>query len=384
MARTLFLGSRMPASTCASCLIGPGKVVIPHAHGEAKVAPAPKNQEEHKMTIFTRLTALLALVLGALGCGHGSDPTGGTASASNSSAPAAVRIGYFANLSHAQAVLGVASGEFAKAVAPSKLETKLFNAGPSVVEAIFAGELDLAYIGPGPAISGYSKSRGQGLVVVGAAAANGVAIVARPGSGIEKLEDLAGKRLATPQLGNTQDIAARHFLATVLKQPDLKNVVPVPNAEQAGLMSRGEIDAAWAPEPWAERLVQEAGAKVIGEEKELWKGGQFTLTYIVASPEFVKQHRAVIERVLSVHRSFTEKLTSDAAGQVGPLGDALFALNGKRLPEGVLAKAITRVKFIDTPDIETLDTLATWSFDLGFEKTRPDLATMIDPSFAKK
>ena len=322
------------------------------------------------------LLALLALTL--FGCGK-DEPVKAEAAP-----PAVVRLGYFANLTHAQAVLGVATGEYAKAIAPSKLETKIFNAGPSVIEALFAGELDVAYIGPGPAISGFSKSRGQGLVVVAGAAANGVAIVAREGSGITKLEDLAGKRVATPQLGNTQDVAARHFLKVVLGQKNLDNVVPVANAEQAGLMSRGEIDAAWAPEPWAERLITETGAKLVGEEKDLWPSKEFALTYVVTAPDFAKKHRPTLEALLASHRTFTAKLSADAAGQIPTLSEALFQLTGKKLPEGVLPRALARVKFTDAADQATLDTYATWSFDLGFEKVKPDVTTMIDKTFGAK
>jgi NitT/TauT family transport system substrate-binding protein len=324
------------------------------------------------------LTLFTLLALGLFGCGK--DEPVKPASAP----PSVVRFGYFANLTHAQAVLGVATGDYAKAIAPAKLETKLFNAGPSVIEALFAGELDVAYIGPGPAISGFSKSRGQGLVVVSGAAANGVAIVAREGSGITKLEDLAGKRVATPQLGNTQDVAARHFLKTVLGQKNLDNVVPVTNAEQAALMSRGEIDAAWAPEPWAERLMTETGAKLVGEEKDLWPNKEFALTYVIASPEFAKKHRPTLEALLASHRTFTAKLSADPAGQLPTLAEALFQLTGKKLPEGVLPRALARVKFTDAADQATLETYATWTFDLGFEREKPDVSKMVDRSFGAK
>src|SRR5262249_19246224 len=161
--------------------------------------------------------------------------------------------GYFANLSHAQAVLGVASGDFGRAIAPVKLESTVFNAGPSLVEALFAGQIDIGYIGPGPAVTAHRKSRGRGIRVVAGGAADGVVTLAR--SGISSMADLAGKTLATPQLGNTQDISARHFVGP-------KDIVPIANAEQIAMLARGEIDAAWAPEPWGERLVRETGAHI--------------------------------------------------------------------------------------------------------------------------
>ena len=157
-----------------------------------------------------------------------------------------VRLGYFANLTHAQAVLGVSSGEFAKAIEPATLTTQVFNAGPSLIEALLAGQIDIGYVGPGPALNAQERTHGQGIRVIAGAAANGVLIVASDASGIRTMQDLAGKRVATPQQGNTQDIAARHFALSVLKQPDASNVIPIANAEQVGMMTRNQIDAAWA------------------------------------------------------------------------------------------------------------------------------------------
>src|SRR5688572_15940462 len=157
--------------------------------------------------------------------------------AANSGPPAEVRLGYFPNVTHAQAVLGVSSGEFQQALGSSKLTTKTFNAGPSLIEALFAKEIDIGYVGPSPVLNGYSKSRGEGLRVVAGAAANGVVIVARKGSGITKLEDLKGRKVATPQTGNTQDVSAKHYLKYKLGD-DLSNVKAINNAEQAGMMGR--------------------------------------------------------------------------------------------------------------------------------------------------
>ena len=166
--------------------------------------------------VVSVLCALLILPLA--GCGQ---------KEASHTAPAEVRIGYFGNLTHAQAVLGVSSGEFADAVKPAALHSKVFNAGPSLIEALLAGEIDIGYVGPGPALNGHLKSRGQGVRVLAGAAANGVVIVASKDSGISTLQDLVGKRIATPQHGNTQDIAARHYLTSVLHQADSHNVLPI-------------------------------------------------------------------------------------------------------------------------------------------------------------
>lgn len=288
-----------------------------------------------------------------------------------------VRIGYFANLTHAQAVLGVSSGEFAQAVAPAKLTTRVFNAGPSMVEAIFAGQIDIGYIGPGPALAAHTKSRGEGVRVIAGAAANGVLIVARKDSGIKSLADLAGRKLATPQLGNTQDISARHYVQSVLKQPT-EMILPVPNAEQASLMSRGQIDAAWSPEPWGSRLLVEAGAVKLAHEKELWPDQQFTLTLVVTTPEFLAKHPDVVAKMLKVHCDWTRRLNDNPEQYVTQLDDALAQLTGKRLPPAVLPMAIKNVTFTNDPLDQTLLTMAQWSYDLKFSNQPAKLDGLVD------
>lgn len=291
---------------------------------------------------------------------------------------AEVRIGYFANLSHAQAVLGVSSGEFESAIAPAKLKTKVFNAGPSLIEALFAGEIDIGYVGPGPALSAHARSKGQGIRVIAGAAANGVGIVARTGSGIEKVADLKGKRVATPQHGNTQDIAARHYLMFELHQTHHDNVIAVPNAEQSSMMERGQIDAAWTPEPWASRLVAETGAKFIAEEKDLWPNGEFALAVVVTTPEFLRDHPDVVKKVLAVHRNWTARLLSEPKKHAPALGEALVKLGGKKLPPEVVQSALARVKFTNKPLEETFKTMATWAADLEFEHQPERMSQLFD------
>ncbi len=291
-----------------------------------------------------------------------------------------VRLGYFANVTHAQAVLGVDSGDFAAAVAPAKLTTRIFNAGPSLVEALFAGEIDIGYVGPSPALNAHLQSRGKGIRVIAGVAANGVVIVARAGAGIEKMEDLKGKRVATPQLGNTQDVSARHYLLKVLGQSNTDNVIPVPNSEQASMMSRGEIDAAWAVEPWGSRLIADAGAKAIGEEKDLWPDKTFVLTLIVVSPEYLANHADVVEKLLESHCAWTSRLVADPSKHAAQLESALEKLTGKKLSSKIITDSLARVKFTNDPLPESMKTFAQWAFDLGHAKGVPNVNTLVDTS----
>jgi NitT/TauT family transport system substrate-binding protein len=324
------------------------------------------------------LIVLLAGVAVVAGCDHGS------ASPPSDGESDEVRLGYFGNVTHAQAVLGTATGDFAAAVAPVKFSTKVFNAGPSLIEALLTGNIDIGYVGPGPALSAWEKSHGQGIRVIAGAAANGVLIVARKGANISALSDLAGKKIATPQQGNTQDIAARHYLTAVLKQADTNNVIPVANAEQAGLMQRGEIDAAWAPEPWGSRLIAEAGAVKVAEEKELWPNKKFVLTVVVATPDFIRKHPETVRKVLSVHTKWTSLLQQEPQKYETQLVDALFALSGKRLPPGVVDRALETVGFTNNPLPETFTTMGQWAFELGFAKGPPKIDGLIDLSLLKQ
>jgi len=323
----------------------------------------------------TSVIVVLMLLYGLVtGCKQGSD----TAKREE------IRIGYFANVTHAQAVLGVSSGEFANALGPAKLKTKVFNAGPALIEALFAGEIDIGYIGPGPALNGYIRSRGEKIRVISGAAANGVLVIAAPDSGINSVEDLRGKRIATPQFGNTQDIAAKHYLREVLKQSDVSNIRPVPNAEQAAAMINKQIDAAWAPEPWGSLLIKQVGAKLVVDESTLWSEGNFATTVVITTPEFLQSHPAEVEKILKVHTSWTQKLKNDPAGQLPSLEAALFALTNKALPEGVLAASVKTTTFTDDPFPHTFAKFAKWSYDLELTNEQTDPKDLFDLAILKK
>ena len=324
---------------------------------------------------------LLGLATLLNGCGASDSET----SSPSSTFPEEVRFGYFGNVTHAQAVFGVASGDFPNAVAPSKFSTKVFNAGPSLIEALFSNNIDIGYVGPGPVLSAHAKSHGEGIRVVAGAAANGVLIVARKDSGIKTLEDLAAKKVATPQAGNTQDIAARWFLTKKLGQKDANNVIAIANAEQQGMMSRGEIDAAWAPEPWGSRLIIENGGTLIARENEaIWPGKKFVLTVVVTTPEFLAKHPDVVKKVLGVHAQWTQRLQDNPSAYSAQLGDALFNLSGKKLPTGVLDASLKNVEFTLDPLEDTFKTMGQWAYDVGYAKEPAKLDRLIDTTLLQQ
>jgi len=222
-----------------------------------------------------------------------------------------IRVGAFPNITHSQAMIGKANGWFEKAMGPNvKIEWQSFNAGPSAIEALFAGAIDMTYVGPNPAINGYVRSNGEALRIIAGATSGGAALVVRGDSGINAPQDFHGKRVASPQQGNTQDVALRAWLkSNGLKTRDKGGdvvVMPIANPDQLTLFLKKEIDAAWAPEPWASRLVHEAGGRILVDERNLWPNGQFLTTELIVSTKFLQSHPDLVKRWLKAHVELTE------------------------------------------------------------------------------
>jgi NitT/TauT family transport system substrate-binding protein len=197
-----------------------------------------------------------------------------------------IRVGAFPNITHPQAMVGKSNGWFEKAMGSQvRIEWKSFNAGPSAIEALFAGAIDMTYIGPNPAISGYVRSNGEALRIVAGATSGGAALVVRNNAGIRKPEDFHGKKVASPQMGNTQDVALRAWLkANGMKTTDKGGdvqVIPLANPDQLTLFLKKELDGAWAPEPWATRLIKEGNGRLFLDERTLWPNGQFITSHLI-------------------------------------------------------------------------------------------------------
>jgi NitT/TauT family transport system substrate-binding protein len=345
-------------------------------------------------SFILQIVAVLSVAILLHGCGDtpaSKAPTGGGGStpAPKSNSPESVRLGYFANLTHAQALIGVGRGDFQKALGSMPLKTSVFNAGPSAVEAMFAGELDLTYIGVGPSVNAYVKSKGQAVRIISGSANNGVIIVVRKDSGITKLEDLKGKRIATPQYGNTQDIAARIFVKQTLKDQVVKDggttdIQAVANAEQIGLFKQGQLDAAWAPEPWGTRLIHEAGATLLKEEKDLWDEKKFNITIVLASKKFIDAYPELTAAFLKAHLELTDFIAKSPEQAAPIINEELKKLQGKPMAPEILKEALARVEFTAEPSQACIDKNAEWTFALGFIKEKPDVSGILDLSILKK
>ncbi|HET7389920.1 MAG TPA: ABC transporter substrate-binding protein, partial [Nitrososphaeraceae archaeon] len=204
-----------------------------------------------------------------------------------------LRIGYFPNINHAQAVIGIGNGDFQKVLGSNIIvQPFLFNAGPSAIEALLAKRIDVTYVGSNPAINGYVVTGGKDLRIIAGATSGGAVFVVGNDSGVQSPKDFAGKKFASPQLGNTQDISLRKYLLDngykTTENGGSVTIVPVANPDIMTLFLKKQIDGAWVPEPWGARLVKEANGRIFLDERILWPDGKFVTANIVASTDYLK------------------------------------------------------------------------------------------------
>jgi NitT/TauT family transport system substrate-binding protein len=268
-------------------------------------------------------------------------------------APSAVRLGYFANVTHAPAIVALEQGLFADELGPAvTLEPRSFNAGPEAVEALFSEALDLTYIGPNPAINAFAQSGGEAIRIVAGATSGGAALVVQPG--ITQPAELAGKKLATPQLGNTQDVALRFWLKQQGLSANLEgggdvSVRPQANAQTLETFRAGEIQGAWVPEPWATRLVLEGGGAVLVDERSLWPDGKFVTTHLIVRTNFLEQHPDLVAAVLRAHVRAVDFVNAEPVQAREIVNAGIAKRVGKRLPAAVIERAWANLTFTVDP-----------------------------------
>lgn len=296
-----------------------------------------------------------------------------------------IRLGYMANLTHAQAVLGVAEGSFERAVG-AKVTTRLFPSGPSAIQALYAGEIDLLYVGPSPAVNGYMRSEGEAVRVIAGAASGGAVFVVR--EGVDP-GDLRGRRLATPGLANTQDVAMRYLLdqrgwPTRERGGDV-TLAPMAPAEILSLFARGQLDGAWVAEPWGSRLILEAGAQLVYDERDLWPDRTFATTLLVAHPTYLKEHREQAKRFLAAHLAITQWIQTNPDEARTRLQAALAALQGKPMDARLIAASLSRIDFRTDPMTASVEEQARRAYQLGLLGARqPDLSGLYDLSLLQE
>src|SRR5918911_4583965 len=303
----------------------------------------------------------------------------------NSTSSQILRIGYFPNINHAQAVIGLGNGTFQKALGKNvDVKTFIFNAGPSAMEALFAKQVDVTYVGPNPAINAYVVSQGKDLRIISGASSGGAVFVVRNDSGIQSTKDFANKKFASPQLGNTQDVALRKYLLDngykTKENGGNIEVVPAKPSDILTLMLKKEIDGAWVPEPWGERLVKEANARLFIDERDLWPpNGQFVTGHIVARTDYLQNNPDIIKKLLTAHVDETEWINTHKEQAIKAFNVELKKLTGKTIPADELNSALSRMELTYDPIKLSLFQSANDAFDIGFlGKTRPNLSGIYD------
>ncbi|MBA2700932.1 MAG: ABC transporter substrate-binding protein [Chloroflexi bacterium] len=316
---------------------------------------------------MSRIGSFLALfALIAVGCSSG---TVGPASSSADTPQGSLRLGYFPNVTHATALVGVESGIVARALGPGvTLEASSFNAGGAAAEALLSGAIDASYIGPNPAINAFARSGGAAIRIVAGATSGGTYLVVRPDIG--SVAELRGTTLASPQLGATQDVALRTWLADNGLATDVQgggdvSILPQENAQTLETFRTGQIDGAWVPEPWATRLVQEAGGKVLVDERDLWPDGRYVTTQLIVRTDYLAAHPDIVKALLAGHLEANEVVNSDPAKAQAWTNQGIERITGKRLADSVMQGAWPHLEFTVDPIASSLTGSADHATQLG-------------------
>ncbi|MET3770402.1 NitT/TauT family transport system substrate-binding protein [Arthrobacter nitrophenolicus] len=329
--------------------------------GMTRIVAGESAVPKRKRAIEAALAIGLVLLI-AVGAVVASTVSRNTEAQAVAPTPAAeLKLGYFGNVTHAPALVGIKEGFLADSLGSTTLNTETFNAGPAAIEALNAGAIDAAYIGPNPAINSFVKSQGESVRVIAGAAAGGAQLVVKPE--ITSATDLKGATIASPQLGGTQDVALRAWLTSQGYKTNVDGsgdvaINPTDNAQTLKLFQDGKLDGAWLPEPWASRLVLQAGAKVLVDEKDLWDGtgtgkpGEFPTTILIVNQKFAAEHPDTVKALLAGHAKSVAWLNEAPADQkAAVINSALEESAGAALADDVLARSLANITF-------TLDPLA--------------------------
>ncbi len=281
-----------------------------------------------------------------------------------------IRVAFFPNIGHAIPIIGLENGIFADGLNQTEIDTKLFDSGPQAIESLFADSIDMAYVGPGPAVNGFLKSETQNIVILAGAASGGASFVVHPDSDIKSAKDFDGKRIAAPQISNTQDVSLRHYLSehgfSTAERGGSVYVLNIPNPDIYTLFTKGDIDAAWVPEPWATIFVQELDGKRLFFEEELWNDDQFASVLLVARADYVQENPEIISSWLEAHDETVSWINSnpDETGII--FNNFMLKELGKSFSETVVKEAFTHIEITSDPIPESIAIFAQRSESLGY------------------
>lgn len=299
---------------------------------------------------------------------------------SASASPKALRLGYFANLTHGVALAGTARGTFADHLDGAHIDPQVFQNGPAAVQAMLAGALDIAYLGPNPAITAWVRTKGRGVRLLAGGAQNGAALVVR--KQITSVEGLRGHSVSTPQLGGTQDVA----LKTLLQQrgiptgpaSDQVEVLWMANSQTRDQFKQGRLDASYQAEPWVSRLVEEAGAHVLVDETSSWPEHRFATTSVVVSQDYLERCPEQVEQFLAAHVETARWITGNRPQAATVLNAQIKKLTGKKLKKAVITRAMKNVEFSWDPMMANVAEVARHTWETKGIDIEPDLHDMAD------
>ncbi len=287
----------------------------------------------------------------------------------NESSQNKVRVAFFANISHAVPIVGIENGEFARDLGDIPIETRIVDSGPQAIEALFANSVDLAYVGPAPFITGYIKSGGD-LKILAGAASNGASFVVQKDSGITSGADFAGKKIAAPSIGNTQDVSLRHYLSENNLKPAENggNVIiyNIANPEIFTLFAKGDIDAAWVPEPTATILVEQLGGKRLFKEETIWPTKQFSSVLLIGRTDFIEKHPDVIQKWLTAHKNSITWINENPEKTESVFIDFYKEHTGKKLAESIVHESFSNIIITQDPLPESIHIFAERAYSLGY------------------
>jgi NitT/TauT family transport system substrate-binding protein len=319
----------------------------------------------HRFRQYLSVVALIsAVAVGAAACSSSAK-----ASSPSSSSSFTLHLGYFANVTHAPAIAAVQDGTFAAKLGPNvKLSLSTYNAGSDVVTAILSGALDASFVGPNPAINAFQKTN-KGIRIVSGVASGGAFLVVKPS--INSAADLKGKKVATPQLGNTQDVALRTWLAQNGLKTDTSgggdvHITPQDNSTTLTAFQAGDIDGAWVPEPWATRLVKDGGGKILVNEATLWPKGQFVTTNLIVTTKLLSDHPDVVQHLIEAVAAEINNFKTDPAKAQASVNAGIQQVTGKALKPDVIASSFKNISFTLDPIASSLHTDAQRGKSLGF------------------
>jgi NitT/TauT family transport system substrate-binding protein len=293
-----------------------------------------------------------------------------------------LRLGFLANITHEPALVGLAKGYFTKNLGKNvELKTTVFSSGTEETTAILAGQLDAAYVGPNPAINAWQKSHGTAIKIISGAASGGASLVVK--KGITGAAQLKGKSLATPSVGNTQDVAVRYWL----KQHGLTTtptgggdvaIKPIkPNSAAVLEFASGQIDGGWEPEPYATEMVLDGGTRLVNEAS-LWPGGKFVTTNLVVTQSFLSAHPSTVNGLLKGQVEANSYINANGSAAANVANTELEKLLGKGLKPNVLAASLRYLTFTNDPIASSLQTDAQHAVAVGLLTPVKNLPAIYD------